>query len=187
MLFNDHSRLAGEHSFLSASQHSWVNYDEQKLAQRYTTVQAAALGTRLHALAAEHISLGLKMPRNNATFNQYVNDAIGYRMNPEQVLFYSVNAFGTADAIKFDEDKSFLRIHDLKTGTSRVSIDQLKIYEAYFCLEYNYSPFNIKSELRIYQNDEVYVNNPDAEDILYIMDKIVHFDKIIEALKEEGR
>ena len=42
-------------------------------------------------------------------------------------------------------------------------------------------------ELRVYQNDEIIVYNPTAEDILPIMDKIVHLDKILEKLElEEG-
>lgn len=186
MIFNDHSSLKDMHSFLSPSQNSWVNYDEEKLRQRYLTVQAAAMGTRLHALAAEHISLGIKMPRTNATLNAYINDAIGFRLEPEQVLFYSVNAFGTADAIGFDEKKKFLRIHDLKTGTSRVSMTQLLIYAAYFCLEYNYRPFDLKYELRIYQNDDILVHNPEPEEVMMIMETIVHFDELIEQIKKEG-
>lgn len=117
MNFNKHLNFEGAHSFLSASQHSWLNYDDAKLINRYSTVQAAQLGTRIHALAAEHISLKIKMPNDNKTFNQYVNDAIGYRMSPEVVLFYSPNAFGTADSISFRDN--FLRIHDLKTGVTR--------------------------------------------------------------------
>ena len=185
MLFNDHSKLLGEHAFLSASKYSWLGYDEEKLATTYETAQAAALGTRLHALAAEHISLGMKMPRNNATFNAYVNDAIGYRMTPEQVLFYSVNAFGTADAIRFDERKSFLRVHDLKTGVNKASMAQLDIYNALFCLEYDILPTEISSELRIYQNDEIYIREPEPDEIAHVMSKIVHFDKLIEAIKAE--
>ena len=41
-------------------------------------------------------------------------------------------------------------------------------------------------ELRIYQNNEIVVHHPTADDILPIMDKIVTFDKIIEKLKMEG-
>lgn len=186
MIFNDHSRLAGEHAFLSASQHSWVNYDEEKLVQRFHTIQAAALGTRLHALAAEHIKLGLRMPRTKATFNAYVNDAIGYRLTPEQVLYYSPNAFGTADAISFDEKSKLLRIHDLKTGTGRVSIQQLVIYAALFCLEYHYKPYEINFELRIYQNDDVLIHIPEPDEVAHIMDLIIEFDKIIEREKTDA-
>lgn len=185
MHFHDYSSLNGTHAFLSASKYSWLSYDADKLAVSFRTAQAAMLGTRLHELAAEHIRLGIRMPRNNATFNRYVNDAIGYRMIPEQVLFYSMNAYGTADAIHFDEKKKFLRIHDLKTGKGRVKIDQLMIYQAFFCLEYHISPFDIESELRIYQNDDVTICTPEASDIRSIMDRVVEFDKLIEALKED--
>ena len=70
-------------------------------------------------MAAEHIRLGMRIPCNKVTFNAYVNDAIGYRMTPEQVLYYSPNVYGTADAIRFYENSRFLRIHDLKTGNTR--------------------------------------------------------------------
>lgn len=185
-VFNDHSKLAGAHAFLSASKHSWVNYSDEKIVESFSTAQAAALGTRLHALAAEHIRLGIRMPRNQATLSAYINDAIGYRMTPEQVVFYSANSFGTADAISFDMRKRFLRIHDLKTGVTRVSTTQLKVYQALFCLEYDLRPYDIASELRIYQNDEVLTENPDPDEIAHICDKIVHFDRIIEQIKAEN-
>jgi hypothetical protein len=41
-------------------------------------------------------------------------------------------------------------------------------------------------ELRIYQNNEILYHEPSAEDIMDIMDKIVHFDKLLEKLEEEG-
>lgn len=183
MKFNDHSALNGAHAFLSASKYHWLNYSQDKLVETFRTAQAAAKGTRLHELAAEHIRLKMRMPRNKVTFNNYVNDAIGFRMTPEQVLLYSVNCFGTADAISFD--KGLLRIHDLKTGTHPAKIDQLMIYAALFCLEYNERPAEINYELRIYQNDEILVANPDGEEIARIMDIIIQFDKIIEKVKEE--
>lgn len=184
MRFADHPRLQGEHAFLGASRYHWINYDDERLAASYRTAMAAARGTRLHALAAEHIRLGMRMPRNRATFNAYVNDAIGYRMTPEQVLFYSVNSFGTADAISFDERSKLLRIHDLKTGVTPASMAQLHVYAALFCLEYDKSPFEIKYDLRIYQNDEIASDETDPEEISRIMAAIRHFDKIIEELKE---
>ena len=107
----------------------------------------------------------------------YVNDAIGYSMTPEQVLYYSPNCFGTADSISFRNN--FLRIHDLKTGETPAHIEQLMIYAALFCLEYKVKPGEIKFELRIYQFDDIMICNPTAEDILPIMDKIISFDKII--------
>jgi len=68
----------------------------------------------------------------------------------------------------------------LKTGTRPVHIEQLEIYAALFCLEYKVKPSEIKIELRIYQNDEVLVHEPSAEDISIIMNKIIHLDKVLE-------
>ena len=104
-------------------------------------------------------------------------------MIPEQVLYYSDSCFGTADAIIF-KDK-LLRIHDLKTGVTPAHIEQLRIYAALFCLEYHIKPSTIDFELRLYQSDSYIVENPDAEVILPIMDKIISFDKIITKIKSE--
>lgn len=68
----------------------------------------------------------------------------------------------------------------MKTGTRPVHIEQLEIYAALFCLEYKVKPSEIKIELRIYQNDEVLVHEPSAEDISIIMNKIIHLDKVLE-------
>lgn len=185
MRFNDNSKLAGAHSFLSASKSSWVNYDEDKLDRVFLSTMAAQRGTDLHAFAAEAIRLGVKLPEDRpTTMSLYVNDAIGYRMKPEVTLFYSVNAFGTPDTIVFRQNK--LRIHDLKTGSLHTSERQLEIYAAYFCLEYGFRPFDIEIELRIYQNDEVRVYIADPVTISLIMDKIVSFDKRIIQLREES-
>ena len=113
----------------------------------------------------------------------YVNDAIGFKMKPEQPLYYSSNCFGTADTISFKND--LLRIHDLKTGVTQASLHQLEIYTALFCLEYNIKPADIDIELRIYQYDDILIGNPTADIILPIMDKIIRFDKILTAIKEE--
>lgn len=110
-----------------------------------------------------------------------MNDAIGFNMSTEVVLFYSERFFGTADAISFRNN--MLRIHDLKTGRRPVHIEQLEIYAALFCLEYKIKPSEIKMELRIYQNDEILVHEPTAEDILPIMNKIIHVDKMLQKLK----
>ena len=106
-------------------------------------------------------------------------------MKTEVVLFYSPRFFGTADAISFDEKKKLLRIHDLKTGRTPVHIEQLRIYAALFCLEYKIKPGEIEMELRIYQSNEIEIDKPTAEDILPIMDKIIHFDKLLESLYGE--
>lgn len=184
MNFNPHSNLVGQHAFLSASKYHWINYDEDKLISSYKNFQAVQMGTRLHSFACECIELGQKLPRKKKTLNLYVNDAIGYKMTPEQPLYYSENCFGTADAIAFRND--FLRIHDLKTGSSPASMAQLEIYTALFCLEYGIKPTEIGKELRIYQSDEVLVHEPENDRVFLIMDKIVYFDKCINKLKTEA-
>lgn len=184
MDFHEHYNLNGKHAFLSASKYHWINYDDEKLIETFDKWKAVERGTRLHSLASELISLGVRLPRSNKTLDRYVNDAIGYRMTPEQTLFYSYNCFGTADAISFSEKKSMLRIHDLKTGVSPASMNQLLIYSALFFLEYQMKPSDVKTELRIYQSDEITVHSPDADEIVPIMDKIVAFDELIERIKD---
>lgn len=183
MNFNRHYDLIGQHAFLSASKYHWVNYDEDKVAYAFTKYMATQRGTELHDFARRCIELKIKLPKLKRSLHQYVNDAIGFRMQPEQPLFYSVNAFGTADCISF-RDK-FLRIHDLKTGVSPVSMAQLEIYCSLFCLEYKENPRKIDIELRIYQSDEIIVHKPEPSDIAIIMDKIISFDKRIEQIKVE--
>ena len=117
-------------------------------------------------------------------FVAYVNDAIGYGMRPEQTLRYSENAFGTADAILFNEKKNFLRIHDYKSGVTQPNLHQLEIYAALLCLEYRIKPKDISTELRIYWFEEVITGLPTAEDIVPIMDKIITFDNFIKNMKE---
>ena len=152
MQFNTHSELEGQHAFLSASKGHWVNYDDDKLAQSYENALAARHGTRLHAFAAEAIVLKQRL-RGRNTMAAFVNDAIGFKMIPEQVLYYSPHAFGTADAISFRNNQ--LRIHDLKTGVHPCTFRQLEIYAAFFCLEYRVKPHDIWISLRLYQNDEI--------------------------------
>ena len=163
MNFNKHSDLEGLHAFLSASKYHWINYDEEKLTLAYKNHLATLKGTELHDFACKAIRLGIKLT--------------------EQPLYYSENAFGTADSISFR--KGILRIHDLKTGQSSVSMHQLEVYAALFCLEYHKKPSDIKILLRIYQSDKVICYEPPAEDIIFIMDKIVRFDKRIEEMKME--
>lgn len=183
MKFMNHQNLEGSHAFLGASKYHWINYDDAKLVDTYRKYQATLRGTVLHDFAAQCIKLGQKLPKTKKTLNMYVNDAIGFKMRPEQVLCYSENCFGTADAISFRNN--FLRIHDLKTGVTPAHMEQLMIYAALFCLEYRYKPSEIDIELRIYQSDEIAVFEPTAADIVPIMDKIITFDKIIAKIKEE--
>lgn len=189
MRFNSHPELEGKHAFLSPSGYHWIRYDDDKILDRLDTAMSAQHGTRLHAIAAELIDLGINLPKDDTTLSLYVNDAIGFRMSPEVVLMATYNAFGTADALSFRKErpsdkKMTLRIHDLKNGVNVAKMDQLKVYAAFFCIEYSVNPNDIFIELRIYQNDDIQVLNViDDEnlsaDVLTIMGRTQHFDTII--------
>jgi hypothetical protein len=188
MRFNDHSNLSGQHAFLSASKYSWIRYSDERLAESFVTTLAAMKGTELHGIADSLIKNKIKLPESRKTLNLYVNECIGYRMNTEQVLYYSKNAFGTADAMSFrkEGEEMVLRISDLKTGVSKASFDQLMIYVAFFCLEYNIKPAQIIIELRIYQNDDVEIFTPEINEIINIMDTLVRFDSYIDDMRREA-
>jgi len=185
-VLNTHRNLEGLHARLSPSQHAWVNYDEDKFLRVLTSQEAAAKGDRLHELAMRLIRDGVKLPRTPKTLNMYVNDAIGYRMTPEQTLFYSPEFFGTADALKFTPSKRHLRVHDLKTGVTPAKVTQLECYCALFCLEYGFSPFDLDMEARIYQSDEVAVFEVDPDVVFRIMEKAKFFDLLIRQRREEA-
>lgn len=182
MNFNQHFRLNGLHAPFSPSQPSWLNYTDEKALDVYSNKKAAEMGTRLHNWAKETIDLGIRQPRSKKTIYAYVNDAIGFRMDTEVVLYYSDRFFGTADAISFKNN--FLRIHDLKTGTSEVHIEQPLVYAALFCLEYKIKPSDIKIELRIYQNDEIQIYEPEEGEVEEVMNKIVHLDELLSSYEE---
>ena len=210
MLWNDHSRDVpkGSHALLGASRFSWLNYDDEELYNAYKRQFATPMGTALHELAADLIDNRIKLskrdthlvllhliknyiPRDVIEMDRimenlvpYVEDAIGYRMRAEQVLYYSDNAYGTADCITYDERKNLLRIHDLKTGTTPAHLEQLEIYAALFCLEYEFKPGEIEFELRIYQNGDILIGKPQADNILPVMDEIIRKDKMVEGFKE---
>jgi hypothetical protein len=183
MNFNKHSVLEGQHAFLGASKYHWINYSEEKVVESYSKFRATVKGTVLHEYAAQSIRLGIKLPKSQKTLNMYVNDAIGYKMTPEQILYYSENCFGTTDAIAFRN--GLLRIHDYKSGVTPAHMEQLEIYAALFCLEYKVKPAEIEMELRLYQNDEILFHKPTVEDIVPIIDKIISFDKVISRIKEQ--
>ena len=184
MIFNEHSKLVGMHAFLSASQYHWVNYTDEKLEHKFAASVAARRGSALHAFAHDAIKLGIKLPKTPTSINLYVNDTIGFRMTPEQVLFYSENCFSTADGIGFRMNK--LRIHDLKTGITQTSQRQLEVYAAIFCLEYGFKPHEIEMEFRIYQSNEARIYDGDPDVIVHIMDRIVQFDKQIKRMRLEA-
>lgn len=209
MNFNKHLELRGKHALLSPSQPYWLEYSEEQLQQKFRSNYAQDIGTSLHELAEVLISQRIRLKKTDITvpivhllqshiprnafdmdylypnFMRYVNDAIGYRMTPEQILYYSPECFGTADAISFRDD--ILRIHDYKSGTTRAKMEQLLIYSALFCLEYKIKPGDLREvELRLYQNDEVGYLKPTAEDILPVMDRIVTSTKYTQNLRMEG-
>ena len=186
MKFNNHKNLSGLHAPFTASNSTWLRYDDEKAIEVYNNRKAAELGTRLHNWAAETIELGLKQPKTKKTICAYVNDAIGFNMSTEVVLVYSDRFFGTADAISFNG--KLLRIHDLKTGKfGKIEShrEQVEVYAALFCLEYRVRPGDINFELRVYKNDDVDIWQPTAENIAPIMDKIVHLDKLLEKMDRE--
>ena len=110
-----------------------------------------------------------------------MNDGINYKMEPEQVLYYSDICFGTADTIQYYDKKHILRIHDLKTGSIPAHWEQLEIYAALFFLEYgkrlDIRPGEVDTELRIYQNGETNVLKAEANDIVPFIDAIVTANK----------
>ena len=206
MTFNRHSELEGRHAILSPSKHYWMNYDDEGLIRSYISSFATDIGTLVHEFAADRIkyripmdiesdeaknSLLIHLMKNGIPFRAieldrifsnlvpYVNDCIGYRMESEIVLKYSELCFGTADAIGVR--RNWLRIHDLKTGTMRASMDQLLLYAGLFFLEYkrDYRPQTMKVELRIYQNSEITVMQPTSEEIKAVMDKIIHGNNVL--------
>jgi hypothetical protein len=154
----------------------------EKMERIFENQFAAILGNRKHAWAAEAIRLKLRQQRNNKTLNAYINDAIGFHMEPEVVLYFNEYCFGTADAIGFS--KGILRVHDLKTGLHPGNMNQLEIYCALFCLEYIVNPYDIEMILRIYQNDEIIEQIGDPKWIKEIMDKIKKFTVRIQEMKE---
>ena len=212
MEFEKHLELEGQHAFLSPSQFHWINYDADKLRTRYLNSLVSERGTRLHAYAHDAIELGRIQPRNKDTVNMFINDAIGFKMQSEQPLFYSWNCFGTADAISYR--KNILRISDLKTGLSEAHMEQLRVYAALFCLEYqrivrklrkdgigdgdiadklklhpkeiHFDPMQMNSIiLRIYQLNEITEEIADPGEIAALMDIIVADNEILREVKAE--
>ena len=209
MEFYQHLELRGKHALLAPSQPYWLDYSQEQLEQKFKSRYAQEMGTSLHELAETLIHANLKLKKSDKlvvmvhlledgiprsaidmdriynNFMTYVNDAIGFKLTPEQPLYYSDECFGTADAISFRDE--FLRIHDYKSGTTPAKMEQLLCYAALFCLEYRIKPGELKGcELRIYQNDEIIYFNPTAEDILPVMDDIIRHSKHAAKLRSEG-
>lgn len=182
MNFNKHSDLADKHSFLSPSSYHWLNYTPEKLEQVYRNQRQKEEGTILHDFASMAIKKRIKLAPLKKALNMFVNDAIGFRMESELVLFHSYNSFGTADAISFRDN--LLRIHDLKTGITKPSFKQLDIYAALFCLEYGINPEDIQIEQRMYQGNGFLIEVPEGPYIREIMDKVIDFDILLDNIKQ---
>lgn len=181
MIWKNYSHLENTHAFLSPSKYHWLNYDEEKLIRTYRNFRKISLGSKYHNLASNLIKLAVRLPNTSASLNSFVNDAIGFKMESEVTLYYSLNCYGTADAISFKD--GILRIHDLKTGSSSASMNQLLIYAGLFVLDYEIKPKELKGvELRIYQNDEITEFSPSPKDIFGVASIIVKADKIINQL-----
>lgn len=184
MNFNKHVNLEGQHAFLGASSYHWLNYSKEKLIDVYKNRLATLKGTELHDAACRFIKLGIKVKDSNHTFGMYVNDAINFSLKPEVLLYFSPYCFGTADAIGFDG--KVLRVHDLKTGSTPAHMEQLYIYVALFCLEYHMKPSDFEMiETRIYQDNNILIDNPTSEVIVPIMDKCIMFSKMLAKIDEE--
>lgn len=206
MNWNRHSNLEGAHAFMSASKYNWLNKSNDELIETYRNSFAPSIGTLLHAYAADSIRFREKLRKTDAkgvkfdlmrrgipeyaidiqsvfpTLMTYVNDGIGYQMDPEVVLYYSDLCFGTADSIQVSDN--VLRIHDLKTGNTPAKMDQLMIYAALFFLEYGFKPEKMDTELRIYQSDDIVVFEPEAYELREVMKAIVSKNRVLQSLKE---
>lgn len=211
MIFNKHSNLEGKHALLGGSKFYWINdISKADKLKRIRSFYTTDLGTALHEVAKKRIKYGYKLSKYDkksviidiletgipeiilssidfdAVFDNlqaYVNDAIGFKMIPEQILYYSDFCFGTADAIAFRDN--FLRIHDYKSGLTPAHIEQLEVYASLFCLEYKIKPVDIQMELRIYQNNEVLIHNPEVDEIVPIIDQIISYNKFITKIQKE--
>ncbi len=184
MNWKSYSHLKGTHAFLSPSKYHWLNYSPEKLITAYENHRRIKLGTRYHKVAEDLISLYIRLPNTAESLNSFVNDAIGFQMKPEVVLYYSMNCYGTADAVSFHV--GVLRIHDLKTGKAPASMQQLMVYAGLFVLNYSIDPRELKKIiLRIYQNGEILEARPEPSEIMYVAEQIKHSDEIINDLLGE--
>lgn len=217
-----------KHALLSASQSSWVNKDDDQVLMQWARGYSQALGTAMHEMAYFHIKHLFKVSKASkkeillqllSRYNIpeaaieigfdfdllfenwmiYVNDAIGFRLEPEVPLKYSDIAFGTADAVlPLDSiiKNNIIRIHDYKSGTSPVHASQLLVYDAFLCLEYDLRPGDFKHILCFYQvkkdEDGIFIPTvstyePTVDELSHIMDDIKHKSELImkRILKEE--
>jgi hypothetical protein len=214
-IWNKHPEIKeGQHAILAPSRkllhrNKMTNEDLDTIIR---SNYAAQIGTEIHNVAARLIEekqsitkAGVKamifdqlyqkrIPRKLIepelyldTVVPYIKDAIGFGLDPEVPIVYKYPiAYGTADAIRYNPYNSTLRIHDLKTGKTPASLDQLVEYAAYFFLEYHIKPADTQVIIAIYQNGEVITGYPQASDIVPIMDNAVALTKYIRSNYEEA-
>lgn len=203
-------RKEPKHALLSPSKcKQWKDYDEESLLKMVKSANAAEIGTIIHEYAADRIKWGLKLAKGekksiifelyragvlpiavdmvdtNFIFENlinYVNDAIGFHMEPEVEVRYSEWCFGTADALLYSEKDKFLRIHDLKTGILPAHMDQLITYAALYFLQHRVKVVETTTELRIYQAGEIIQHIPESDEILEMMENIIQKSSFIEQL-----
>lgn len=109
----------------------------------------------------------------------FVCDSIGFRMESEQKLSVSKVIEGTADAVRFYPKDNLLRISDLKTGSRPAKIEQVFIYAALYCYENRLDPLKTNFEARIYQNGEIYIEQPTGEEIKSLLNTILHINEVV--------
>ena len=195
MQFKDHSNLKGKHAFLSASKCTWLGWTNEEFIERFFNQYSTTIGELLHKLAEKMIRKRIPLGKRDKTvialflmdngiprylvkpekwvsnLSNYIEDGIKFGMETEVLLYYSDFCFGTADSISFDNN--ILRIHDLKTGTTKVHMEQLLIYAALFCLQESIDPHDISFELRIYQGNDVIYHNPEPDEVKKFMEIII--------------
>ena len=192
------------HAFCSASKYSWRNWDVDKLLQMKAASYAAAIGTAVHEYAEGNIAKKIRIQKGDKhgvlrhlvvekkiperainidyifpTLMMYVNDCIGYRLDPEVYLEFSDDFSGTADALQYEN--RVLQVSDLKTGVRPASFEQLENYASLFCLEYKVNPKDIQKIIfRIYQAGEIQVAEPDPSVIMDVMERMKRTNSVLE-------
>ena len=143
MNYETYSNLVGKHAMFSPSSTNLLDKDNQYIVGFWARKFIPEIGTALHDIARAHIKNSIKLTKYTKSevllalidtykiplpvikraidFDDkyknlmiYVNDAIKYRMIPEQILYFSKLIFGTADAISALDDierTGVLRIH----------------------------------------------------------------------------
>lgn len=215
MNYNTHLELRGKHAAFSASQSGWTEKSPDEILEWHIKSYAQTVGTAVHDICRKHIKRRFRLTKSAknevilslvedyniplyvidgmanfdilyATAMLYVNDAVSFRMVPEQPVQYSDLFFGTADcitALDYIFEKKELRIHDLKTGTQPAKMRQLEVYAAETCLEYGLRPEDLNVELRIYQSNEILFHKPTPEELYFRIDQIKDYDRIINEIR----